>query len=373
LYDSPIDGCSAYDYNIYMYPTVALDGLQRTRRISQAPLDLRTMIAPVGALPVSDPLALSSRAPIRDRVNPFTVVEETSRRSSFITYSFVAVALAAAGITAAAYRVNHRTTPVRALTTNARTNNVSTTGNTSSAVAPLVTPKAASIQALLDRFTVNDRANWGIVVMNLMTGETGSINADRQMDSASLYKLFVAQGIFSKLDAGELSYDSPSEPGSSMGTVRQCLNLMITISDNTCGNALGAKLGWNAYNPALTAAGYTSTDLMGPYMKTSASDVAKLLQRIHAGTLNSPASNAALLTLLKAQTINDRLPQGLPSGTVIAHKTGDLEGYVHDAGIVYGPKSDYVVVAMSGSWNYPGTAAQRIADLSAQLYAQLEQ
>ena len=79
------------------------------------------------------------------------------------------------------------------------------------------------------------------------------------------------------------------------------------------------------------------------------------------------------MALLKDQRVNNRLPVGLPKGTVIAHKTGDLEGVVHDAGIVFGPKTDYLVVVVSGPWAVPGGAPAKFADLSRQLWNYFEQ
>jgi beta-lactamase class A len=67
------------------------------------------------------------------------------------------------------------------------------------------------------------------------------------------------------------------------------------------------------------------------------------------------------------------LPVGLPAGTVIAHKTGDLDSFTHDAGIVYGPKTNYLVVVMSGPWDNPGNAPSQFADLSGKIWSYLEQ
>jgi Beta-lactamase enzyme family len=48
-----------------------------------------------------------------------------------------------------------------------------------------------------------------------------------------------------------------------------------------------------------------------------------------------------MLTLLEAQQENDRLPAKLPSGTVVAHKTGELDGVRNDAGIIHSSRLDY--------------------------------
>jgi beta-lactamase class A len=234
-----------------------------------------------------------------------------------------------------------------------------------------VAPIKSNLQPILDQFVAAEPSNWGIIVTNLKTGETASVNAERTMESASLYKLFVAQAIYKQIDAGQLSY-SQDAGGGSGENIQDCLTAMITVSDNTCGRALGSIVGWQALNPTLASSGFTGTDMSNPAQTTNAHDVALLFQRLYAGTLLSPASNANFLNLLKNQRVNNRLPTGLPAGTTIAHKTGDLDDFVHDAGIVYGPKSDYLVVVMSGPWNDPGTAPAQFGQLSSQLYNYFE-
>jgi hypothetical protein len=51
--------------------------------------------------------------------------------------------------------------------------------------------------------------------------------------------------------------------------------------------------------------------------------------------------------------VNDRLPEGLPIGTPIAHKTGDRRNWAHDAGVISAPRGDVVIVVLSGPWPLP--------------------
>jgi beta-lactamase class A len=180
----------------------------------------------------------------------------------------------------------------------------------------------------------------------------------------------VAQRIYQRIDLGQLSYGQPAGGGTGKN-IQDCLRVMINVSDNGCGRALGGILGWGSQDQALAVEGYKETSLATP-QKTSAEDIAVLLERLQGGTLVSPASSDQFMTLLKDQRVNNRLPVGLPAGTVIAHKTGDLDGVVHDAGIVYGPKTNYLVVVTSGSWNTPGVAPDMFADLSRQLWNYFE-
>ncbi len=80
---------------------------------------------------------------------------------------------------------------------------------------------------------------------------------------------------------------------------------------------------------------------------TSAEDVAALLGMLERGEAVSPESSAEMLNLLRGQVLNDRLPAYLPDDAVVAHKTGNLDGLSHDAGIIYTPAGPIIVVVMT--------------------------
>lgn len=218
---------------------------------------------------------------------------------------------------------------------------------------------AAELQAIVNTFAQSNSASAGLVVADLRTKARAELNPSEQFVSASLYKLFVAYVTLSDVDTGTLALtDTTKGMGVSVGS---CLNIMITVSDNPCGVALGGMYGWSALDTRLASEGYANTILNNfsqkgssfVYQKTSAEDVALLLTRLYNGELLSEKSSNHFFDLLKAQQINDRLPSGLPEGTVIAHKTGELDGYLHDAGIVFGPNGDYLVVLLTGQWDNP--------------------
>jgi beta-lactamase class A len=86
-----------------------------------------------------------------------------------------------------------------------------------------------------------------------------------------------------------------------------------------------------------------------------------------------------LYDLLRAQEVNDRLPTRLPNGTPIAHKTGDIRHWAHDAGVITTPNGDVVLAVLSGPWalpccdaDHPGRAEEvafaAIADLARLVY-----
>ena len=75
-----------------------------------------------------------------------------------------------------------------------------------------------------------------------------------------------------------------------------------------------------------------------------------------------------MLARLERQQINDRLPAQLPSDVVIAHKTGNLTGLAHDAGIIFTKTGPRVVVAMT--WNaLDEDAADFISSIGSLVYS----
>jgi beta-lactamase class A len=80
---------------------------------------------------------------------------------------------------------------------------------------------------------------------------------------------------------------------------------------------------------------------------TCPSDVLMLLERAVTDTGLGPESARRFVDILKRQQCNNKFPAWLPPGTVLAHKTGDLPGTEHDAGILYVPAGPVVAVLLT--------------------------
>lgn len=334
----------------------SIDGL--VRRVAATPQPIG-MVAAVAPLPSAQPLA-----------------------SGTSWYLPAALAAATVGIAAGAITLDASKLPILNLASLIPRTGVSTPAaatpkphpaRVTTDAAPATVSLAATQQAMQNIITQRATAagvSTGIMTIDLKTGATASSNADAIFTSASLYKLFVAKAVYAGIDAGTIRYID-TVPGTNM-SVQTCLNQMITVSSNPCGEALGSLVGWDSQNAGLHATGFIHTSLRQYNSEqTSASDVALLLQKLYNGSLLSAASNTAFINLLKAQQINNRLPVGLPAGVSIAHKTGDLNGLAHDAGIVYAPSGNYIVVAMSGPWSSTTQAYSWFSGFSDALYSAL--
>lgn len=235
--------------------------------------------------------------------------------------------------------------------------------------------ESSQISAILSNFSAKYPGQIAAVAADLDDDATASVNQNEQMVSASLYKIYVAWGIYKKMDAGTLR--GADAVASLNESVDDCMQAMITVSDNDCGYALGSIDGWKTLDNQLAALGFAHTmlnnydaqgNLNGDKL-TTAGDVAGFLTQLYQGKLLSQHSTTAFIELLKQDKLNDWLPSGLPDGVVIAHKTGALYNLVHDAGIVYTTHGTYLVVVMTQGWDDPvNDPPVAFADISSQLY-----
>ena len=254
---------------------------------------------------------------------------------------------------------------------------------------PTPTPVSQGLKQAVDSALAGSKGSYGIYIKNLKTGETYADNEHTSYESASLYKLWIMAVAFQEIQNGtltedqELQEDIPTlnqkfdiDPddaeltdGTIDETVIQALTQMITISHNYSALLLTEQEKLSTVKKFLTDNDFNESTVgtNGDSPTTTASDIAHFLEKLYNGQLANPEYTKEMIDLMKDQQLNSKLPQGLPDGTVIAHKTGEIDYYSHDAGIVYTPKGNYIIVVMSQTDN-PPAAVGRIAQISQNVY-----
>lgn len=114
---------------------------------------------------------------------------------------------------------------------------------------------------------------------------------------------------------------------------------------------------------------------------TTAFDLMLLLVAIADGRFVSSAESEEMVEILTRQHFNDGIPAGLPPGTRVAHKTGEITGHKHDAAIVYpenvlsaggkSPRKPYVVVVLTKGIAEGRQSDRLIAEISGIVYRTL--
>jgi len=106
--------------------------------------------------------------------------------------------------------------------------------------------------------------------------------------------------------------------------------------------------------------------------------------KAHAKGLDNPATAHDLALLLEAmpraavdillrQELNEGIPAGLPPGTQVAHKTGDITEHYHDAALVFpgGGRKPYSLVVMTRGFATKEAAAEVVREISRTVYTSL--
>ncbi len=216
--------------------------------------------------------------------------------------------------------------------------------------------------------------------------------------TASTIKVLIMVTAFRAIDDGTLRRDAPiviskadlvggSERfGNARSGARYPLmtliRAMIRQSDNTAANALISHFGFAAINATCGPAGMTATHLRRRFLDwaamvrhnenvSTARDMGTLLYGIERGaregidTIAKAASCNEMIEIMLGQEDRDKIPAGLPRGTQVADKTGELTGVRSDVAIVepYGDTPYILVVMTKELYDYAAAVAaiRRIA------------
>jgi beta-lactamase class A len=212
------------------------------------------------------------------------------------------------------------------------------------------------------------KLNCAFFIKNLKTGEEFAYNENEVVPSASLIKIPIMMEVLRQVNDEKLSLsqrivvkDDVKVPYSILNllesgnsyTLKDVLTLMIIQSDNTAANILMDIVGMDNVNRYITSLGLKNTVLQrkmidaearkaGRENKTTALEMAKLLEIIYRGAEADNPSSLLMKKILLNQLDNSMMRLYTPDDIAIAHKTGDLDGISHDAGIVYLKNTDYI-------------------------------
>lgn len=272
---------------------------------------------------------------------------------------------------------------------------------------------AQSSDSLLERIQAriaqDPGAQVGLAYVDLASGDRLFLNADTSFHAASTMKVPVMIELFRRANTGSFRMDqglllvnqfaslvdgSPYalDPGSDSDStlyhrigqrvrVDTLLRLMITRSSNFATNTLITLVGADKVTSTMRSFGAQRIQVLrgvedgkafekGLNNTTTARDLAIILRAIQEGRAASPNATREMLEILSAQEFNEKIPAGLPAGTRVAHKTGEITAVSHDAAIIYpSGRKPYVLVVLTRGLADGTKSARLIADISAIVYA----
>ncbi|HYY89436.1 MAG TPA: serine hydrolase [Chloroflexota bacterium] len=231
----------------------------------------------------------------------------------------------------------------------------------------------------------------GAYVRNLATGAGAGLNAERRFPAASLFKLPLLVEVYKQQRLKRFSWDDQLTVGRDQWTdgsgvlqarvgdslrIGDLVRLTIDESDNIAANMLADLVGVANVNETMEALGLRNTHLVDRARENSApttspEDMGRLLEIIATGRLVDAQTSEEVLRLLERKQAQSWLAGGLPWWGKLAHKWGDLPNARHDAGIIYTPRNQIVLVVLTEN-GPPAAAADQIRSLSRSVVGYIE-
>src|SRR4051794_804820 len=275
--------------------------------------------------------------------------------------------------------------------------------------------KAAENDAVDVAVRAKIKASTGVVSLyakNLATGESFGLAQDAAVRTASTIKLAIMAECYAEAAEGKLKLTEPleivdSEKVSGSGIVqepsggvalplRDMIDLMIVLSDNTATNLILNRIGGDAVNARMSQLGLVHTRVMrkilgdGSNLKSTPSgitaegskpenkkwgigrssphEMVTLLEKLYRGELVSKAASDDMISILKHQ--RDRNGMGRDMQDIeIASKSGALDHLRSDVGIIYSPRAPIAMaITVDGfpevNWTPDNPALLLISSLS---------
>ncbi len=270
------------------------------------------------------------------------------------------------------------------------------------AAVPPAADIASSVDAILA--TVPEGHTVAVAFTDLETGATIERSGGVVMHAASTMKVPVMLALFEAIDRGALRLDQPVAVRNSFAsivdgsaftllreedgdpalydaiggtkTLEELMRRMIVRSSNLGTNLLIELVGAPRVMDLMRRLGANDIRVLrgvedekafeaGLNNVTTARDMMIVMKAIAEHEAITPAASEAMVGILRAQEFREKIPAGVPSGVVVANKTGSITRISHDAAIVYPPgREPYVLVVLTKGYQDGDEASKVIAAIS---------
>ncbi|HST61852.1 MAG TPA: serine hydrolase [Longimicrobium sp.] len=254
------------------------------------------------------------------------------------------------------------------------------------------------------RAAAGDTAEVAVAFMDLGSGDSLLVDAHMRMHAASTMKVPVMMELFRRAGAGELRFDapiavrnqfvsiadggtyqlSPNDDGDQRlyerigGEVplRELVERMITRSSNLATNILIAQARPERIAQTMERIGARDMHVLrgvedqaaydaGMNNTTTAYALMRVMRAVQDPAVVGADAAREMQAILGRQEFTEMIPAGLPAGTRVANKTGNITRIAHDAAIVYPPgRAPYVLVVLTRGFRDEKVAAGVGRDVS---------
>lgn len=233
---------------------------------------------------------------------------------------------------------------------------------------------ASDLQKKIETMAAAYEGHVALYAKNLTTGETVALDAEQPVQTASVIKLALMLQAFEQIRDGKLKLAQPLtltkanqvagsgiltqlDPGLTL-TLKDTITLMITLSDNSATNMLIDVVGLRPTNEMVARMGLKNTYFYKKVFvpttepmpadqkefglgKTTAEEMAKLLESIYRCDLGDRELCTQMITIMRKQQYRAMIPRYLVAPdsseplSPIADKIGMLDAVRNDVALVY--------------------------------------
>jgi beta-lactamase class A len=274
-------------------------------------------------------------------------------------------------------------------------------------IIPAAAAEDAALAARLAPLIHKHEGQIAVAVKHLGDGRSFAHHADRPQATASLIKLPILVEAYRQAEAGKIDLnklltlrEEDKTPGSgvlsthfSAGarfTLRDALQLMIAVSDNTATNLVLGQIGLPSTNETMSSLGLPNTRIHALVFRpqtsiapdrskefglgsTTAGEMVQLLEMLYLGKLGKETSRSAMLDHLRACDDRTRISKLLPAGIKVAHKTGSVSAVRTAAGLIESPNGAIALCVLTQNntdqrWSDENAANLLIAEIAKAAY-----
>ncbi len=248
--------------------------------------------------------------------------------------------------------------------------------------------KEEDLKAEIKKSTENKKGFYSIYFKDLESGKELGIDENQINTGASVNKVPIVAALYLLAKEGKVDLDDritiQKDDVQDYGTgsiryqempqtysLRNLAKLALKESDNTAAHVIEIKIGEDNVQKLVNSWGLKQTNMIEN--KTSAKDMSILFEKIYKGQIADNANTKELLDFMTDTDFEDRIPKDLPSNTIVYHKTGDEEGYVHDVGLIKTDKGVYYLgILTSDVGGQEEQTKSTIAEISKKIFDTLE-
>ena len=231
---------------------------------------------------------------------------------------------------------------------------------------PLYT--APNLQPVIEAWLAEQTHDYNILIKDRQSDTIIASHNPGKIDlGASFYKLFVSYLAYQDFQDGSRDPDVLLSGGR---TWLECIDPMLRVSDNDCGEAMVIKMGVSALHDRLVPLGMPNTTFNRTY--TTVADTLTILELMYDGVNLNEKNHQAVLDALLNQPEEYKLglQAGAPEGKWYSKAGWNVGALYNDAAVLVLPDGREFTVVIMGPNSYQPAV---VADFGKTIYADLTQ